>query len=101
MGELRGLALLGAIAGLLAAAGLAIAETSSWESRVDGPAAPIEKKKPATAPPGVGWGPVKIIKTAPAPSERAAPPAAAPPRPVSAVVKTPAPVEDAAYEAFD
>jgi TPR repeat protein len=100
MGQLRGLALLGAMAGLLAAVGLANAETSSWESRVDGPAAPLEKK-PAAASPAKGWGPVKIIKTTPGPAEKAAPPAAAPPRPASTHVKAPALVDDAAYEAFD
>jgi hypothetical protein len=85
---------------LLAAANLAGAETSSWESRVDGPAAPLEKKKPPAAP-DKPWGPVKVIKTTPAPAEKNPPAATAPPKTTSTPVKTPAPVEDAAYEAFD
>ncbi len=49
-----------AAATLLVGAGLAMAETSSWTSSVDGPAAPVERK-PATTKPGA----VKIIKTVP------------------------------------
>ena len=100
MGELRGWALLGSMAALLAATGFAGAETSSWESRVDGPAAPLEKKKPPAAP-AKPWGPVKVIKTMPAPAEKNPPAATPPPKTTSTHVKTPAPAEDAAYEAFD
>jgi hypothetical protein len=100
MVDLRGLALVGSMVALLAAAGLASAETSSWESRVDGPAAPLAKKQPPAAP-AKAWGPVKVIKTVPAPSEKNPPAAAPPPKRISTYAKTPAPVEDAAYEAFD
>jgi TPR repeat protein len=103
MVELRGLALVGSMAALLAAGSAVKAETSSWQSRVDGPAAPLEKKALQKKPPASApvWGPVKVIKTMPAPSEKDPPAAVPPPKQTSTHVKKPAPVEDAAYEAFD
>ena len=89
--ERRSLAVL-AVA-LIAGAGLAMAETSSWTSSVDGPAAPIERK-PGTSKPGA----VKIIKTVP---QADGPGQMAPPEKASTHAKQAAPGEDAAYEAFD
>lgn len=74
----------------------AVAETSSWASRVDGPGAPIDKKKaPAKAP-------MKMIKTVPDTDGRQAPAPSAPPAKGSSHAKAAAPAgDDAAYEAFD
>jgi uncharacterized protein len=102
----------------------ALAETSSWSGKVDGPAEPVPKKAPqaktapapaapATAAPGP---PVKIIKTVPSP--RAELPAISPPafetqlKPAAAASPSSAAgaseygkarpvVDDPAYEAFD
>src|SRR5262245_11962779 len=93
----RRLATLAPVSALLAAAGAAGAETSSWESRVDGPAVPIEKKAPTKAP---AWGPVKVIKTTPAEPAERRPPAVAPP-PTGTPAKHPTSFDDDAYEAFD
>ncbi len=82
-----------ALATLLVGAALAVAETSSWTSSVDGPAAPIERK-PGTSKPGA----VKIIKTVP---QADGPAQTAPPEKASAHAKQPPPGDDAAYEAFD
>ena len=81
---------------LCGTAPMAAAETSSWVGRVDGPAAPLEKKKtPAKAP-------AKMIKTLPSPEGKQAPAPAAPPAKGSSHAKTaPPPGDDAAYEAFD
>jgi TPR repeat protein len=96
MVEMSRLAMLASVAALLAVAGTAGAETSSWQSRVDGPAAPIDKKQPAKTP---SWGPGKVIKTTPAaPTAKQAP---ALPPPTGAPANRPASVDDAAYEAFD
>ena len=67
MGRTPSRAALGAAMALLVGAGVAMAETSSWSSRVD-PAAPIEKsqKKPAAKP----FGPVTVIKAVPVAPER-------------------------------
>jgi TPR repeat protein/thiamine monophosphate synthase len=69
------------------------------ESRVDGPAAPLEKEAAGRA--RQAWPPVKVIKTTPAPAEKGPPAALPPPKRASTHVKTPAPADDAAYEAFD
>lgn len=86
-----------AMAALLATAPTrAAAETSSWVTRSDGPAAPIERKKPPAK------APVKVIKTMPSPDGKQAPSPAVPPVKGSTHAKTaPPPGEDAAYEAFD
>ena len=74
-------------------AGFAHAETSSWAGRVDGPAAPIERKTPASKP-----GAVKIIKTLP---QSGQPAPTSPPEKASSHAKQAASGDDAAYEAFD
>jgi TPR repeat protein len=104
MGKLRGWGFPGSAALLLLGAGLAAAETSSWQSRVDGPAAPLDKtldKKKAPAAPDKAWAPAKVIRTKPASADKKPPAAQPPPKQASVHVKTPARVEDAAYEAFD
>ncbi len=81
---------------LLAGVHATLAETSSWESRIDGPAAPLDRKKPAAK------APTKTIKTLPATDGRPVPAPAAPPAAGSAHAKPGAPAgDDAAYEAFD
>ena len=90
----RRLAILASAAMMLAGVGIAAAETSSWAGRVDGPAAPIEKKAPAAKP-----GAIKTIKTVPQSDGQPVP--TAPPAKSSTFAKQPAPGDDAAYEAFD
>jgi TPR repeat protein len=82
-----------AAAALLAGASVALAETSSWTSTVDGPAAPIERKHVAPKP-----GAVKVIKTVP---QSDGPAQTAPPDRSSTHTKQADPGDDAAYEAFD
>lgn len=82
-------------AALVIGASAAVAETSSWAGRVDGPAAPIQRKAPGAKP-----GAVKIIKTVPQTDGAQAPAPALPPEKSSAHAKQ-APGDDAAYEAFD
>lgn len=89
-------ALLGSIPALILGSVSAQAETSSWAGRVDGPAAPIERKAPAAKP-----GAVKIIKTVPQAGGAQTPAPAAPPEKSSTRAKHPAGGEDTAYEAFD
>jgi len=85
----------GSIAALLFGTTIAAAETSSWAGRVDGPAAPIERKAAKQAP-------VKMIKTQPAaPNDRQAPAPSRPPEKGGAQAKAPPTGDDAAYEAFD
>jgi TPR repeat protein len=81
---------------LFGSVSIAVAETSSWASRVDGPAAPIDKKKaPAKAP-------TKMIKTMPEADGKQSPAPSAPPAKGSAHAKTAGPAgDDAPYEAFD
>lgn len=78
---------------LLAGVRVLSAETSSWSSRTDGPANPVERKAPQAKP-----GSVKIIKTLP---QTDGPAQVAPPSKTSSYDKQPPPGEDAAYEAFD
>jgi len=104
MGKLIGWGLLGSAALLVAAAGLAGAETSSWQSRVDGPAAPLDKtkdKKKTPAAPDKAWAPAKVIRTTPGPEDKKAPAVQPPTKKASAPAKTPARADDAAYEAFE
>ncbi len=75
---------------------VAAAETSSWAGRVDGPAAPIQRKAPAAKP-----GAMKIIKTVPQTGGTQEPAPASPPPKSSAHAKATPPGDDAAYEAFD
>jgi TPR repeat protein len=82
-------------AALIAGAAMALGETSSWVTRADGPAAPIEKKK------GPAKAPVKMIRTLPPAGGKQAPDPAPPPDKGSSHAKTVLPGEDAAYEAFD
>jgi TPR repeat protein len=96
MVETRSLALVGLMTALLVGAGTASAETSSWESRVDGPAAPIDKKVPAKSA-----KPVTIIKAVPvAPAGRQMP-ALKPPSARGSPDKLPPTQDDPAYEAFE
>ena len=90
------LAIPAAVAALLAGARIALGETSSWASRVDGPAAPIERKKklPAKASP-------KTIRTLPSLDGKQAPAPRPPPEKGSTHAKILPPGDDAAYEAFD
>ena len=82
-------------AALVVGTNVAAAETSSWAGRVDGPAAPIQRKAPAAKP-----GAVKVIKTVPPAGGTQEPAPASPPAKSSSHVKQ-APGDDAAYEAFD
>ena len=84
----------GAMLGAILGAGFAAAETSSWAGRVDGPAAPIQRKAPAAKS-----APVKVIKTVPQAGDAQAP--VSPPEKSSTYAKQPPPGDDAAYEAFD
>jgi TPR repeat protein len=87
---------------LVGAAGLAMAETSSWQSRVDGPAAPLDKaqgSKKAPAAADKPWAPAKVIRTTPTGGK--APAAQPPPKKAATPAKAPPRVDDAAYEAFD
>ena len=86
--------LLGAMLGVTFGAGFAAAETSSWAGRVDGPAAPIQRKAPAAKS-----APVKVIKTVPQAGDTQAP--ISPPEKSSSYTKQPPLGDDAAYEAFD
>jgi TPR repeat protein len=96
MVETRGIAILGGIAALLLAAGVAVAETSSWAGRVD-PAEPVDKKK---APAAKAAAPVPVIKTVPMASDRG--PALKPPPATAGQAKAQAAAEDdPAYEAFE
>lgn len=79
----------------LLGANFAAAETSSWAGRVDGPAAPIQRKAPAATK----SAPVKVIKTVPQAGDTQAP--VAPPEKSSTYAKQPPLGDDAAYEAFD
>jgi TPR repeat protein len=85
------------LAALLAGASIGAAETSSWVGRVDGPAAPIEKKAPA----GKSAPPLKVIKTVPAAPDDKQAPATPPPQASNSQVKAAPLGDDAAYEAFD
>ena len=87
---------LSSVAVLLVGAGVASAETSSWEGRTDGPAAPIERKAPAAKP-----GQIKTIKTVPQAGGTQAPAPAPPPEKSSSYAKQSPAGDDAAYEAFD
>ena len=95
MTKTRALWLVVSLAALLAGARMAAAETSSWVGKVDGPAAPIDKKTP-----GAKAAPLKVIKTLPASPDAKAAPATPPPANTSAHAKTTG-GDDAAYEAFD
>ena len=87
----------------------AMAETSSWVGRTDGPAESVEKPgsqlstKAAHPRPATGFGSVKVIKTVPGHADTPAVPAVAPPATGAAttLAKTPPPGDDVAYEAFD
>ena len=85
----------------------AVAETSSWVGRTDGPAEAVDKSPSQivkkTAPPktDTGFGSVKVIKTVPGHVDAPVAPATAPPATATTVAKTPPPSDDAAYEAFD
>jgi len=107
MVETRRVALLlgSAVAALLLAAAGVGAETSSWTSRVD-PAAPIEKsqkKAPAPAAKGAGFGAVQVIKAVPVAPEGRLMPAVAPPSGPGGQAKASAgsAAHDPAYEAFE
>ncbi len=105
MVDTRAAAVLGAIvAGLLLGSAGAGAETSSWASRVD-PAAPIDKsqkKAPAPAKPGTGFGAVTVIKAVPVTPEGKPMPALPPPTGAAGRAKASGPAaDDPAYEAFE